>query len=420
MQLVAGTSNSGKIKRMQAALSPIGIEVLPPKLAVSLSEDGRTVEENAEQKATAHVLKLGVPVLASDEALVLDGIPLDQQPGTQVRRFGRDNHRANDEEMVAYYSDLFQRHGGSVTGHWKYAFSLAFPNGYCRTFSLFTPDRLFVATPCPTRVSGFPISSLQIESTTGKYVAELTLNETNRIWYRVYIKPLQKFVIKSMTELILHDLDAMGSERNREGMARFGINIKRAYGTSVSNLRRYSRPYRNCHPLAIELWKSKIHEARIMAGIIENHNQVTEAQMDRWTADFDSWDVCDETCLNLFSKIDIAPRKAEEWSGRAPEFEKRAGLALMATLTVHRRDLPDEVFLRFLTLIEKEAIDERNFVKKAAVWALRQVGNHNINLRKHTIETARRLKNSNSKSARWVGSRALRELQPLQTVSAHI
>lgn len=210
-------------------------------------------------------------------------------------------------------------------------------------------------------------------------------------------------------EAIAH-LRSLGSERNREGMARFGINVERALGVSVTELRKFARPYRRNHRLALDLWKSGIHEARILASIVDDPAEVTERQLDSWVRAFDSWDLCDQCCLNLFVKTDFAPAKAVEWSRREEEFVKRAGFALMAALAVHRKDAPDEMFIPLLERIREESHDNRNFVRKAVNWALRQIGKRNGALKIAAVETARQIASADSKAARWIAADALREL----------
>jgi len=165
------------------------------------------------------------------------------------------------------------------------------------------------------------------------------------------------------------------------------------------------------HNLANRLWGSKIHEARILASLISNPEMVTEEQIEKWAKDFDSWDVCDLCCGNLFDKTKYAYKKAVEWSSRDEEFVKRAGFVLMATLAVHDKKAQDEDFLKFFPLMIREATDRRNFVKKAVNWALRQIGKRNLNLNKKAIKTAKEIKIIESKSARWIASDAIRELE---------
>jgi 3-methyladenine DNA glycosylase AlkD len=181
-------------------------------------------------------------------------------------------------------------------------------------------------------------------------------------------------------------------------------------GISVPALRKLAKEIGQDHQLAQELWGSGIHEARILATMIDPPGQVTEAQMEAWVEDFDSWDVCDQCCLNLLRKTPLAHQKAVEWSGREQEFVKRAGFALMATLAVHDKKAGDEAFIAFLPLIQKEAVDGRNFVKKAVNWALRQIGKRNLALNRAAIRTAEEIRQLDSKSARWIAADALREL----------
>jgi len=209
---------------------------------------------------------------------------------------------------------------------------------------------------------------------------------------------------------ILDRLNTMGSERNREGMARFGISTGRALGISVTDLRKVAREIGRDHALALALWDTDIHEARILASIVDDPRAVTEEQMERWVADFDSWDLCDQCCSNLFAKTPFAFHKAQEWAGREAEFEKRAGFALMAALAVHGKTASDTHYLPFLEIIKREATDERNFVKKAVNWALRQVGKRDVWLNRAAIETAREVAALPSRSARWIAADALREL----------
>jgi len=210
---------------------------------------------------------------------------------------------------------------------------------------------------------------------------------------------------------IMEYLKAMANPENVAGMARFGINPRNTLGVSMKVLRKLAKEIGRDHDMALSLWRSDMHEARILAGLIDLPNLVTEAQMETWANDLDSWDVCDCLCMNLFRKTPYAYRKAIEWSGRNEEFVKRAGFALMATLAVHDKGQSDAVFQEFLLLIENEVTDERNFVKKAVNWALRQIGKRSINLNGLAIEIAGRIKRFESKAARWTAADALRELR---------
>ena len=221
---------------------------------------------------------------------------------------------------------------------------------------------------------------------------------------------------------IIDKLKTYKNPKNVEGMARFGINPKNTLGVSIYILRplakeiqknsSYAKSPEDLHQLAIQLWDSKIHEARILAGFIDIPAMITDAQMDEWVADFDSWDVCDQVISNLFDKSPFAYKKAYEWSKRIPEFEKRAGFVMMAALAVHDKKAPDGKLMKFFPVIIRESTDERNFVKKAVNWALRQIGKRNTNLREKSIKVAEDIiKNyPNSKSAQWIGKDAIREL----------
>jgi len=209
---------------------------------------------------------------------------------------------------------------------------------------------------------------------------------------------------------VLARLQGMRNERNLEGMARFGIQTDRALGISVADLRKLAREIGRDHALAGQLWDTGIHEARILATIIDDPKAVTEGQMERWVADFDSWDLCDQCCGNLFERTPFATSKVVEWSGREREFEKRAAFSLLAYMTTHNKKAPDAEFLSYLDIIKREATDERNYVKKAVNWALRQIGKRNARLNQAAIETAKEIAAMPSRSARWIAADALREL----------
>lgn len=213
------------------------------------------------------------------------------------------------------------------------------------------------------------------------------------------------------TEEIVGRLKSMGSERDREGMARFGINTKKACGVSVYKLRELAKETGSDHTLAQELWKTGIHEARILASIIDQPEKVTERQMEAWVKEFDSWDLCDQACSNLFDKTPYAYKKAVEWTSRNEEFVKRAGFALMAALAVQDKKTGDKDLERFLPYIRKNAADERNYVKKAINWALRNIGKRNKSLNRKSIKTAMEIQKLPSKSARWIAADALREFK---------
>jgi len=210
---------------------------------------------------------------------------------------------------------------------------------------------------------------------------------------------------------VLRSLERMGDPARRDGMARYGIDTSRALGISVTELRRLARGLGHDHELAAGLWASGVHEARILASLVDEPARVSEAQMDAWVADLDSWDVCDAVCGNLFDRTTFALDKAVEWSAREPEFEKRAGFALMAWAAVHRKDLSDAAFASLLPAIREGSIDDRNFVKKAVSWALRQIGKRSAGLNTKAIRTAERLERMDAPASRWIARDALTELR---------
>lgn len=209
---------------------------------------------------------------------------------------------------------------------------------------------------------------------------------------------------------VLARLQSLGNPANVEGMARFGIRAKKALGVPAPDLRKLARLLGKDHKLAQQLWTTEILDARALASLIDDPGQVTQKQMERWARQFDSWAICDVCCGNLFDKTAFAYSKAAEWSARPEEFVKRAGFTLMAALAVHDKKASDREFARFLPLIEQESIDERNFVRKAVNWALRQIGKRNQTLNRRAIQMAKTLQALNSKSARWIAADALREL----------
>ncbi|CAN5477631.1 DNA alkylation repair protein [soil metagenome] len=195
------------------------------------------------------------------------------------------------------------------------------------------------------------------------------------------------------------------------GMKRFGIENVNALGISIPVLRKLAHRIKTDHPLAIALWKTGIHEARILASMIDEPALVTRAQIDDWVKDFNSWDLCDQVCGNLFDKTPFAIEKAIEFSSSEQEFIKRAGFVLMAGYAVHNKNAPDATFTALLPLTEREAWDERNFVKKSVNWALRQIGKRNSTLRGYAFDTATRILAQNTKPARWIALNALKELK---------
>jgi len=212
----------------------------------------------------------------------------------------------------------------------------------------------------------------------------------------------------TVTEVVAR-LKRMGNPRNVAGMARFGIATKGTLGISIYDLRPLAREIGINHRLAQQLWATGLHEARILASFIEDSAQVTEAQMERWVRDFDSWDVCDQV-TEVFVRTPFARRKIREWARRDEEFVKRAAFAMISELAWHDKTASDASFEPFFKLIGAAADDERNYVRKAVNWALRNIGKRTAALNRRAIAVAQDLKGRDSRSARWVASDALREL----------
>lgn len=236
---------------------------------------------------------------------------------------------------------------------------------------------------------------------------------------------------------IIAKLKSQKNPKNIAGMARFGISAKNTLGVSMPEIRKMAKEIKqefkadpplskasarhgkkdrikkDKHDLALKLWDSGIHEARILAGLIDEPALVTEKQINNWAEDFDSWDVCDQVCMNLFDKTEFAWKKPFELSKRKEEFVKRTGFALMAALAFHDKTADDKKFLKFFPAIMREATDERNFVRKAVNWALRQIGKRNKNLCREALHLAREIRTEypESKSAKWITTDAIRELE---------
>ena len=212
---------------------------------------------------------------------------------------------------------------------------------------------------------------------------------------------------------VIARLNKHSNPKDREGMAKFGINPKYALGVRIPVLRRLAKEIGTDHKLARALWNTKVHEARILASMIEDVDKVTEKQMDSWVKEFNSWDLCDQCCMNLFWKTPFAFKKAIEWSKKEQEFVKRAGFALMAVLAWKDKERANKDFIKFLSIIKNQSTDNRNFVKKAVNWALRQIGKRNKYLQKEAIKVAKKIQKLNSKSAKWIASDALREIEKI-------
>lgn len=209
---------------------------------------------------------------------------------------------------------------------------------------------------------------------------------------------------------IIKELKKLSVPNRKADFLRFGINIDNALFIQMPVLRDIAKSVGKNHKLAEDLWNTGIHEARIIACLIDEPDKVTEKQMEKWVKDFNSWDICDQCCNNLFRKTRFAHQKAVEWSSREEEFVKRAGFVMMAVLAVHDKKSKDNVFLKFLKIAKKESTDERNFVKKAVNWAIRQIGKRNELLNQKATAICHQIEKKDSKSSKWIAKDALREL----------
>ncbi|MFN0278268.1 MAG: DNA alkylation repair protein [Pyrinomonadaceae bacterium] len=215
-------------------------------------------------------------------------------------------------------------------------------------------------------------------------------------------------------EEIINELLALSDPSKIADLERYAIKTPKAFGIRAPELKAFAREIKKLvpdrHKAALDLWSTGIYDARAVAFLIDDKNRVTREQMDEWAADFDNWATVDGACGYLFCRTPFAYEKAFEWSERTPEFEKRAGFSLMAYLAVHDKKASDEQLAAFLPVIEQHADDDRNFVKKAVNWALRQLGKRNLHLNELAIEAGKRIKSQNTSSARWIAADALREL----------
>lgn len=210
---------------------------------------------------------------------------------------------------------------------------------------------------------------------------------------------------------IIRRLRSNANPRKVEGMQRFGIQGKTMFGTPMPQIRKMAKEIGKDHELALKLWNSGIHDARLLACFVDEYEKVDEKQMESWVKDFDSWDIVDQCCINLFDKTPFVEKKIREWTNRDKEFIKRSGFVLMAAKSVHDKKAKDSEFERYFPIIKKEAHDERNFVKKAVNWALRQIGKRNLNLNRKAIKVSQEIEKMDSKAARWIAKDALRELR---------
>jgi 3-methyladenine DNA glycosylase AlkD len=211
-------------------------------------------------------------------------------------------------------------------------------------------------------------------------------------------------------EDVLGKLKAEARSDQLEGMARYGISVEKRLGVAIPEIRKIAKEVGKDHELAQALWQTGIDEARIIASMVDRPEEVSEAQMEAWVNDFNSWDVCDQVCMNLFEKAPLAWKKIEDWSIREEQFVKRAAFTLIACLAWHDKKASDEVFIQSFPIMLAGSTDGRSMVKKSVSWALRNIGKRNATLNRATIEVAQRIREIDSKSARWVAADVLREL----------
>jgi 3-methyladenine DNA glycosylase AlkD len=212
-------------------------------------------------------------------------------------------------------------------------------------------------------------------------------------------------------EEVMGQLKSIAKTDQLEGMARFAIVGEQRLGVSVPDMRKISKQIGKDHQLALDLWDTGVPEGMIVAGMIAEPDKLTEGQMESWVVDINSWDICDQVCMNLFEKSPLAEKKIYDWSVREEEFVKRTAYALIACLAWHDKDASDEDFIKYFPVIVAGATDERNFVKKAINWALRNIGKRNQALNEAAIQVAYQIQEIDSKSARWIASNAIRELE---------
>jgi 3-methyladenine DNA glycosylase AlkD len=216
---------------------------------------------------------------------------------------------------------------------------------------------------------------------------------------------------------VLGKLKSKAKPEQLKGMAKFGMTVEQRLGVAVPDMRKLAKEIGRDHKLALGLWRTGIAEARIVAGMVGDPDKLTEEQMEDWVKGINSWDVCDQVCMNLFEKNQLAWKKIVDWSEREEEFVKRTAFSLIACMAWHDKKASDEKFTELFPVIIRGATDERNFVKKAVNWALRNIGKRNLNLNRAAINTAKEIKRLDSKAARWIAADAIRELESDATQS---
>ncbi len=212
-------------------------------------------------------------------------------------------------------------------------------------------------------------------------------------------------------EDVLKRLEARARPDQVAGMARYGMSAKGRMGVSVPDMRKIAKEVGKDHTLALKLWKTGSPEAKILAAMVGQPEKLKEKEMEDWVKEIDSWDICDQVCMNLFEKSPFVSKKVLDWSEREEEFVKRAAFALIACLAWHDKELQDDDFINLFPIIKGGATDDRNFVKKAVNWALRHIGKRNLTLNKAAIKAAREIQQIDSKAARWIAAKAIKELE---------
>lgn len=210
-------------------------------------------------------------------------------------------------------------------------------------------------------------------------------------------------------EEVLAHLESKSSEKGKKSSAHFGVTIE-TLGVRMPDIRELAKNIKRNHALALQLWTTKVHEARLLATLVADPKEFTSELFDLWTADFRSWDLCDQACINLFIKTPFVDQKIAEYALREEEYIKRTAFSLIAVSAVHRKKERDEIFLTFLALIKVASSDPRNFVKKAVNWALRQIGKRNALLHTAALNCAEEIAQQTEASAKWIAADAIREL----------
>lgn len=222
-----------------------------------------------------------------------------------------------------------------------------------------------------------------------------------------------------MTEAdkVIKHLLSLSDKDKIEKAEYFGVKGGKIIGISAPDMRRIAKEIKINHPLALELWQKEYHEARMLATLIADKNQITSKQIDLWTKDFDNWAIVDGACYNLYRYTPFADEKVFQYCKSEKEYIRRTSFSLIAGLAIGLKKKPDKDFLEFLPLIEEYAFDERNFVWKAVNWALRQIGKRSLFLPPYALELSEKLSLSENPTHRKIGKDALRELSNPKTIA---